>query len=49
MKRALFASVRPVLTLIELEYRRFLLATVHPLSPQVLELVVRINELESAQ
>jgi hypothetical protein len=46
MKRALIASVKPVLTLIELEYRRFLLATVNPLSPQVPEIVVRINELE---
>jgi hypothetical protein len=45
MKRAI-ASIKPVLALIELEFRKFQLATVNPLAPQVPELVHRINELE---
>lgn len=45
MKRAL-APVAPIFTLIELHFRRFQLATINPLAPQVPEIVHRIAELE---
>jgi hypothetical protein len=44
--RAAFVSVRPVLDLIELPFRKWQLANLNPMAPHLHEIVLRIADLE---